>query len=611
VEYLPLPFEVMFPLLSEGCVGGVAESESAPDDVFWLPACSDVWPVYDITQLDAQGKVTVELLRPEQRRALKCLVHTLHSTLHTLRRVKLSALDCYALGPTAELIGHELLALIDNANSSSSFGSVLSSSSLDTAENVATSASLLLLDRTLDLVPLCLQGLDNVLDTLSFFSASVSASSSLSSLSPYMPCVRDLLATPPFPLPSLRAAMPRVSFSPSTLSVPLLFALVYKRPKDVLQEVRKLLSEVMQTVEGAGSLAPSASLSALCAAYRHLTAAYPTVVYKHTTTWQLIAAALYALLKRDTDETLLHFQHSLRLLLTRDATATATPVSRLLEHCHHILESERLSPSNTSTTFSLANFLMLFTLAASLADSAWSRDDIKAAKSFLVQWILRHPQRDALSVRLLEPVQALLTMHLTSEARQDTDSSMPSEQSPWHSRESRETTTDKVATQQLRLALEDLVELWIDRLSQLSRLRSTLQDYRSLYRNVPHSKSMQTYVPLVRRVMEHILLERGGSDLRDLKKLSTSLKGLLKTGFSRLGLQAKPRPTDNKLIILFVIGGLTCGELRDIKESLTDFYTLAHHNTQYRFLVGTTQFAPTPRHLLDHIYQQNEFPSPP
>jgi hypothetical protein len=37
---------------------------------------------------------------------------------------------------------------------------------------------------------------------------------------------------------------------------------------------------------------------------------------------------------------------------------------------------------------------------------------------------------------------------------------------------------------------------------------------------------------------------------------------------SRLGFgfSSKPKPTDNELVILFIIGGITCAEIREIKE---------------------------------------------
>jgi hypothetical protein len=55
--------------------------------------------------------------------------------------------------------------------------------------------------------------------------------------------------------------------------------------------------------------------------------------------------------------------------------------------------------------------------------------------------------------------------------------------------------------------------------------------YRNLYRNVLPHNTMQSYVPLIRRLMDQVLLEKGGTELRDLKKLSVSLKALLKRGF--------------------------------------------------------------------------------
>jgi hypothetical protein len=233
----------------------------------------------------------------------------------------------------------------------------------------------------------------------------------------------------------------------------------------------------MHSVEN--SLSPTAPLSVLCTTFHHLTTSYPALVYKYATEWQLLSATLYALQKRETDERLVHFHHSLRLLLTRENNTTSSPLARLLIHCQHDLDDPRHS-------LSLSEILVLFVLASSLTEhpNTWSREDIKASKKFLIQWILNHPQHDPLSMRLLDSVQSLLTTHFSTQSEKiatTTSSSEPTHQNLLHQHESKSSKTlnfDKVTTQQLRLALEDLVEVWLERLSQLSLLRGTLQDYR-------------------------------------------------------------------------------------------------------------------------------------
>ena len=52
-----------------------------------------------------------------------------------------------------------------------------------------------------------------------------------------------------------------------------------------------------------------------------------------------------------------------------------------------------------------------------------------------------------------------------------------------------------------------------------------------------------------------------------LTHVPSSLGGLLKSGFGLLGLQARPKPGDHPLVLLFLVGGLSAGELRDAREA--------------------------------------------
>jgi hypothetical protein len=225
-------------------------------------------------------------------------------------------------------------------------------------------------------------------------------------------------------------------------------------------------------------LSPTAPLSVLSTTFHYLTTSYPTLVYQYPIEWQLITAALYALQKRETDERLVRFHHSLRFLLTRENNSTSSPLARLLVHCQHDLDDSQHS-------LSLPELLVLFILAASLTEqpSSWSREDMKQSKNFLIQWLLKHPQHDSLSMRLLDSVQPLLATHFSTQPEKNiiASASEPTHQNHLQqddSKSSKTSQSDKVTTQQLHLALEDLVEMWLERLTQLSLLRQTLQDYR-------------------------------------------------------------------------------------------------------------------------------------
>ncbi len=82
--------------------------------------------------------------------------------------------------------------------------------------------------------------------------------------------------------------------------------------------------------------------------------------------------------------------------------------------------------------------------------------------------------------------------------------------------------------QQVQLELEDEIEHVIDRLTAITAQRTGLRDYRSLMKDT--STGVKTYTALTRQVLDHVLNQRE-HELTDLKKLSYSIKGLLKKGF--------------------------------------------------------------------------------
>ena len=53
-------------------------------------------------------------------------------------------------------------------------------------------------------------------------------------------------------------------------------------------------------------------------------------------------------------------------------------------------------------------------------------------------------------------------------------------------------------------------------------------------------------------------------EIKGLKHSSTSLAGLLKSGLGRFGLQKQPQPGDYPLVVLFVVGGVSVGEINQV-----------------------------------------------
>jgi len=49
-----------------------------------------------------------------------------------------------------------------------------------------------------------------------------------------------------------------------------------------------------------------------------------------------------------------------------------------------------------------------------------------------------------------------------------------------------------------------------------------------------------------------------------------SLSGLLKSGLGRFGLKAKPLPSDKRVIMFFVVGGLSLNEVDGVRQVFQD-----------------------------------------
>ena len=67
-------------------------------------------------------------------------------------------------------------------------------------------------------------------------------------------------------------------------------------------------------------------------------------------------------------------------------------------------------------------------------------------------------------------------------------------------------------------------------------------------------------------------------------RLSASIGSLFSRGANLLGVKARARLTDHRTIILFVVGGISLGELRELRQ------LIAQH-PKHRLLLGATQIA--------------------
>lgn len=111
------------------------------------------------------------------------------------------------------------------------------------------------------------------------------------------------------------------------------------------------------------------------------------------------------------------------------------------------------------------------------------------------------------------------------------------------------------------------VEAMFETLRGLSHTRDHLKQLRSVY-TASDGVHQATYRPFLRQILEEVF-HPDRVECPDIEHMSGGLTDLLKTGFSMFMKVTRPHPSDNPLLFLFLVGGVTPSELRLIKEMVT------------------------------------------
>lgn len=111
------------------------------------------------------------------------------------------------------------------------------------------------------------------------------------------------------------------------------------------------------------------------------------------------------------------------------------------------------------------------------------------------------------------------------------------------------------------------VEKMFETLRGLSHTRDNLKQLRSVY-TASDGVHQATYRPFLRQILEEVF-HPDRLECPDIEHMSGGLTDLLKTGFSMFMKVTRPHPSDNPLLFLFLVGGVTPSELRLIKEIVT------------------------------------------
>lgn len=108
------------------------------------------------------------------------------------------------------------------------------------------------------------------------------------------------------------------------------------------------------------------------------------------------------------------------------------------------------------------------------------------------------------------------------------------------------------------------VEEMFETLRGLSHTRDHLKQLRSVY-TASDGVHQANYRPLLRRILEEVF-RPDRVECPDIEHMSGGLTDLLKTGFSMFMKVSRPHPSDNPVLFLFLVGGITPSELRLVKE---------------------------------------------
>ncbi|GMH33716.1 hypothetical protein BSKO_01550 [Bryopsis sp. KO-2023] len=116
-------------------------------------------------------------------------------------------------------------------------------------------------------------------------------------------------------------------------------------------------------------------------------------------------------------------------------------------------------------------------------------------------------------------------------------------------------------TTALKLEFQDFLSGCFEKLRHISAARRGLRELRRL------TGLNQDYIPLTRQIASLVYQD---SKLEDLSRATSLLGGLLKMGLGRLGFQNKAKPGDHPVVILFVVGGISMMEVREVLAEIED-----------------------------------------
>eukprot|EP00899_Mesostigma_viride_P006256 jgi/Mesvir1/15631/Mv03236-RA.1 len=148
---------------------------------------------------------------------------------------------------------------------------------------------------------------------------------------------------------------------------------------------------------------------------------------------------------------------------------------------------------------------------------------------------------------------------------------------------------DPLMLRQLQLEVKHLIDERFERLRAVARAADRLKDP-SLAIGAAGQAQPQS---LLRTLMSRV---GSKADVADLVHTSSGLRGFLRSGLGRFGLQVKAKPGDHQTIVLFVIGGFTPSEVKQAQAGLESA------SPDIELLVGGTDLL-SPESIYEELFQ--------
>ncbi|XP_060569466.1 sec1 family domain-containing protein 2-like [Ruditapes philippinarum] len=151
-----------------------------------------------------------------------------------------------------------------------------------------------------------------------------------------------------------------------------------------------------------------------------------------------------------------------------------------------------------------------------------------------------------------------------------------------------------------RSIVSDILEdLW-EKLSSISVSREHLSQFKNVL-DPGSAISPASQNPLLKQLVE-AMLDPDKPEIVDLEFKSSGLRDKLKSGFGLFRGVSKPRPSDHPLMILFIVGGVNCTEVKQIKDVFN------HYKPGCQIMVGSTRLLSPRETVMSALCQNNIIP---